>query len=73
MTLIEGTHRKSPVSERAVLVKTDGRSDAVRSVETRDGLARIVEPDVALVIWDRSLPLSVRDWLEGLELSLIHI
>ena len=67
MTLIEGTHRKSPVSERAVLVKTDGRSDAVRSVETRDGLARIVEPDVALVIWDRSLPLSVRDWLEGLE------
>ena len=39
MTLIEGTYRKSPVSERAVLVKTDGRSDAVRSVETRDGLA----------------------------------
>ena len=29
MNLIEGTHRKSPVSERAVLVKTDGRSDAV--------------------------------------------
>ena len=66
MTLIEGTHRKSSVSARAVLVNTDGRSDAVRSVETRDCLAGIVEPDVALVIWERTLPLSVRDWLEGL-------
>ncbi|MEC7649050.1 MAG: DUF1826 domain-containing protein, partial [Pseudomonadota bacterium] len=66
MNLIEGTHRKPPVIERATLVKTDGRSDAIRSVETCDGLAGIVEPDVALVIWERSLPLSLREWLEEL-------
>ena len=67
MTLIEGTHRKPPVSEHAVLAKSDGRSDAVRSVETRNGLAGIVEPNVALVIWERSLPLAFREWLEELE------
>ena len=69
MNLVEGTHRKPPVIERAALVKTDGRSDAIRSVETCDGLARIVEPEVTLVIWERSLPLSfgngLKNWRRG--------
>ncbi|MEM7120703.1 MAG: DUF1826 domain-containing protein [Pseudomonadota bacterium] len=43
--------------------------DGVRTVETRDGLATIKEPGTELVIWQRSLPSPVSDWLDRLDVE----
>lgn len=46
----------------------------VRTVATRDGLAAINEPSTELVIWQRSLPPSLTDWIDCADAdSLPHV
>ncbi len=59
-------------------LETDGQTAAaisgVRAVDTLDGLATINEPTTELVIWQRSLPLCFRDWIDRLDaVTLPHI
>jgi len=71
MMLIE---EMDATAARAVLDKAGRPLDAIRSVETRDGLAGIVEPGTELVIWNRSLPRAFQTWIEELEsLRLPHL
>ena len=39
----------------------------IETCDTRDGLAAIEDPDTQLVIWRRSLPLGLRDWIDRRE------
>ena len=50
------------------------QKQSVQIVETIDGLATIHKPDAELVIWQRSLPPGLQDWIDAVEDSnLPHI
>ncbi len=43
----------------------------IETCEAAEGLGAITRPDVELVIWRRSLPLSLQTWLERLDVTLL--
>ena len=70
MTVIQASARNSNiVSSQAYdnQVDTQSLTSGVRTVETIEGLSAISAPTSELVIWERTLSLGFRDWLERLE------